>query len=46
MKVTEQLNQIHHADCIDFMHQIPDETIDMIITDPPYKVSQNVWRRC
>jgi site-specific DNA-methyltransferase (adenine-specific) len=40
MKIAEQLNKIHHADCIEFMRNIPDESIDMIITDPPYKVSQ------
>lgn len=31
-------NTIHNMSCLDLMKQIPDETIDLIVTDPPYKV--------
>lgn len=30
------LNQIHNADCLEFMKQLPDKCIDLVLTDPPY----------
>ena len=30
---------IYHGDCLDIMAIFPDESIDLIITDPPYNVS-------
>ena len=30
------LNKIHHGDCLDVMKMIPDNTIDLIVTSPPY----------
>ena len=32
------LNKIHHADCLDFMKQLPDKCIDLVLTDPPYGI--------
>lgn len=29
-------NQVYCMDCIDLMKQIPDESVDLIIADPPY----------
>lgn len=31
-----ELNQIIHGDCMDVMAEMPDKSIDMILTDPPY----------
>ncbi|MCY4490424.1 MAG: site-specific DNA-methyltransferase [Thaumarchaeota archaeon] len=31
-----KLNTIHNADCRDVLPTIPDESIDLILTDPPY----------
>lgn len=31
-----EINKAYNEDCINFMHQIPDESIDLIIADPPY----------
>jgi len=31
-----ELNKIHQGDCLDLMKDIPDGSIDCIITDPPY----------
>ena len=31
-----ELNKIYHEDCIEGMKKIPDKSIDLIITDPPY----------
>lgn len=32
----ELLNKIHHADCLEFMKQLPDKCVDLVLTDPPY----------
>ncbi len=32
-------NQIHHGDCIEIMQQMPANSIDFILTDPPYLVN-------
>lgn len=31
-----ELNKIYHWDCLDLMKQIPDKSIDLVLTDPPY----------
>lgn len=31
-----ELNTIHHWDCLELMKLIPDKSIDLVITDPPY----------
>lgn len=40
-----ELNKIYHMDCLEGMKQIPDNSIDLIITSPPYNVGidYNVW---
>ncbi len=35
-----ELNKIYCGDCLDLMKQIPDESIDLVVTSPPY----NNWR--
>lgn len=30
------INKIHNADCLEFMKQLPDKSIDLVLTDPPY----------
>jgi len=40
MKFEEMINKIHCADCLKFMKDIPDESIDLVLTDPPYNISQ------
>lgn len=35
-----ELNKIYCDDCLNLMPQIADESIDLIVTDPPYKVTQ------
>ena len=34
------LNQLHLADCLDLMRQLPDASVDVIISDPPYHTTQ------
>lgn len=30
--------QIHHGDCLDVLRQLPDNSIDSVVTDPPYSL--------
>ncbi len=32
-----EVNQIYHMDCMLGMKDIPDNYIDLVVTDPPYK---------
>jgi site-specific DNA-methyltransferase (adenine-specific) len=32
----ELINQFYHGDCCDVLKAVPDETVDFILTDPPY----------
>lgn len=50
-----EVNKIYNEDCIAGMKQIPDNTIDAIITSPPYnktglcggkrQIGNNIWKR-
>lgn len=31
---------LHNNDCLEYMKKIPDNSIDLILTDPPYNISQ------
>ena len=35
--------RLYHGDCLKLMKDIPDESVDMILTDPPYGVTQCKW---
>lgn len=34
---------ITHGDCYDVMRGIPDGSVDMVLTDPPYGTTRNHW---
>ena len=34
---------LYHGDCLEVMKQIPDGTVDMILTDPPYGTTACKW---
>lgn len=36
------INKVILGDCMEVMKKIPDESIDLIITDPPYNISTNL----
>lgn len=36
-------NIIYHCDCIEGMKILQDNSVDMILTDPPYGTTQNKW---
>ena len=31
------------GDCLERLKEIPDGSVDMVLTDPPYQVTQNKW---
>lgn len=35
--------QLYQGDCLEVMKQIPDKSIDMVLTDPPYSATKNGW---
>jgi len=39
--IDDIINKIHCADCSDFIKEVPDESIHMIITSPPYYVGKD-----
>jgi site-specific DNA-methyltransferase (adenine-specific) len=46
-----ELNKIYCADCLEIMKQIPDKSIDLVLTDPPYGIWEDIrsaddsWRK-
>ena len=38
---TIELNQIYNQDCISYMKTIPDNSINLIIADPPYNIGKD-----
>ena len=38
-----ELNKIYCGDCLELMKQIPDKSIDLVLTDPPYGTTSNEW---
>jgi SAM-dependent methyltransferase len=49
---------LHHGDCLDVLRTMPDNSVDSIVTDPPYGLSfmgkkwdydvpsEDIWREC
>ena len=35
------LGKVHPGDCIDLMNQMPEESIDLIVTSPPYNIKNS-----
>ena len=40
--ITENYKLLH-GDCLERMKEIPDGSVDMVLTDPPFQVTQNKW---
>lgn len=36
METKIEYNKIIQGDCLEYMRQLPDKSIDLIVTDPPY----------
>ena len=39
-KIKSKKYTLIQGDCLDYLHQIPDDSIDLILTDPPYNIAQ------
>lgn len=39
------LNQIIEGDCLEVMKEIPDKSVDLVVTDPPYLIDYKTNRR-
>lgn len=35
--------EIHHGDCLDILPTLPDASVDLVLTDPPYGATENAW---
>ena len=38
-----ELDKIYHGDCLDIMKIIPDGSVDMVLSDPPYGTTSCKW---
>lgn len=38
-----ELDRIYLGDCRELMREIPDQSVDLVLTDPPYGVTKNRW---
>jgi len=36
--LSEYLDKVHLDDCITFMGKLPDKSVDLVLTDPPYEL--------
>ena len=36
------LNTAYEGDCLEFMRELPDKCIDLVLTDPPYGIGVNM----
>jgi len=36
-----EINKIHQGDCLELLKQIPDNSIDLVVTDPPYNIGKD-----
>jgi site-specific DNA-methyltransferase (adenine-specific) len=34
--IEEIINKVHNSDCLEFLKEIPDNSVDLVLTDPPY----------
>lgn len=42
--LTENMDTIINADCMDVLKKLPDKCVDLVLTDPPYfKIVKNDW---
>jgi modification methylase len=38
MNIDKWLNKVHQGDCIGIMNQMPEDSIDLVVTSPPYNL--------
>ena len=40
--INEWENQIIQGDCLELMKQLPDKSVDLVLTDPPYGLGKSI----
>lgn len=40
---TEYVNILFESDCLELMERLPDNSVDMVLCDLPYGITQNTW---
>ena len=40
-----EINKIYNEDCLDGMAKLPDKSVDLVVTDPPYLMDYKSNRR-
>ena len=40
--ITPLLGKVHNCDCLEFMKQLPDKCVDLVLTDPPYGLNKKI----
>ena len=43
INMQDKLNKIVQADCLEYLRELPDGCVDLVLTDPPYNMTQNKW---
>ncbi len=38
-----ELNRIYNEDCLEGMKRVPDGSVDLVLTDPPYNIGKAKW---
>jgi len=41
MSIEHLLGKVHNCDCLEFMKQLPDKCVDLVVTSPPYNLGDN-----
>lgn len=41
--MSEVMNRLFEGDCLEYMNKIPDGSVDMVLCDLPYGMTQNEW---
>ena len=34
---------LFHGDCFEYLRGLPEKSVDLVLTDPPYGVTKNAW---
>ena len=38
--MTLEVDRIYCGDCLDLMREMPDKSVDLVLTDPPYGIGE------
>ena len=39
----DELGELWHADVLDLLARLPDRSVDLVVTDPPYAIAKQEW---